>query len=40
MIVHNGRTIVPRGSHIIQENDRVVVFSLPSSIEAVEKLFK
>jgi len=40
MIVHNGRTIVPRGSQVIQENDRVVVFSLPSSIEAVEKLFK
>lgn len=40
MIVHNGRTIVPRGSHVIQENDRVVVFALPSSIEAVEKLFK
>lgn len=40
MIVHNGRTIVPRGSQVIQENDRVVVFALPSSIEAVEKLFK
>lgn len=40
MIVHNGRTIVPRGSHTIQENDRVVVFALPSSIDAVEKLFK
>ncbi|WP_370573787.1 Trk system potassium transporter TrkA [Methanomethylovorans sp.] len=40
MIVHNGRTIVPRGSHVIQENDRVVVFALPSSIEAVDKLFK
>lgn len=40
MIVHNGRNIVPRGSHMIQENDRVVVFALPSALEAVEKLFK
>ncbi|OPY23461.1 MAG: hypothetical protein A4E23_00535 [Methanomethylovorans sp. PtaU1.Bin073] len=40
MIVHNGRTIVPRGSHVVEENDRVVVFTLPSSIAAVEKLFK
>ena len=40
MIVHNGRTIVPGGGHVIQENDRVVVFTLPSSIGAVEKLFK
>ncbi|MCC7576425.1 MAG: Trk system potassium transporter TrkA [Methanomethylovorans sp.] len=40
MIVHNGRTIVPRGSQVIEENDRVVVFALPSSLEAVEKLFK
>jgi trk system potassium uptake protein TrkA len=40
MIVHKGRTIVPRGSHVIEENDRVVVFALPTALEAVEKLFK
>ena len=40
MIVHNGRTTVPRGSQMIQENDRVVVFALPSALEEVERLFK
>jgi trk system potassium uptake protein TrkA len=40
MVVHNGNTIVPRGEYVIQEGDRVVVFSLQSANAEVEKLFK
>lgn len=40
MIVHKGETIVPRGDHIIKTGDRVVVFSLPSAVKDVERMFK
>jgi len=40
MVVHNGRTIVPRGDYRIEKGDHVVIFSLPSAIQDVEKLFK
>ena len=40
MVVHGSRTIVPRGDFVIQEGDRVVVFSLPSASMKVERLFK
>ena len=40
MIVHKGKTIVPRGAYMIEEGDRVVIFSLPSAIPEVEKLFE
>jgi trk system potassium uptake protein TrkA len=40
MVVHKGNTIVPRGEYVIEEGDRVVVFSLQSANSEVEKLFK
>ena len=40
MVVHGDETIVPRGDHTIEEGDRVVVFSLPSAIKDVERMFK
>ncbi len=40
MVVHKGNTIVPRGEYVIEEGDRVVVFSLQSANAEVEKLFK
>ncbi len=40
MVVHEDETIVPRGDYIIEEGDRVVVFSLPSAVKDVERMFK
>ncbi|WP_319508335.1 Trk system potassium transporter TrkA [uncultured Methanolobus sp.] len=40
MVVHKGNTVVPRGEYVIEEGDRVVVFSLQSANAEVEKLFK
>ena len=40
MVVHEDETIVPRGDHVIKEGDRVVVFSLPSAVKDVERMFK
>jgi trk system potassium uptake protein TrkA len=40
MVVHKGDTFVPRGNYIIKEGDRVLIFSLPSAHQAVERLFK
>ena len=40
MVVHEDETIVPRGDHKIEEGDRVVVFSLPSAVKDVERMFK
>ncbi|WP_094227807.1 Trk system potassium transporter TrkA [Methanolobus psychrotolerans] len=40
MVVHKDNTVVPRGEYVIEEGDRVVVFSLQSANAAVEKLFK
>ena len=40
MVVHKDETIVPRGDHVINEGDRVVVFSLPSAVKDVERMFK
>ncbi|WP_440953466.1 Trk system potassium transporter TrkA [Methanococcoides sp. FTZ1] len=40
MVVHKGETFVPRGNYIIKEGDRVLIFSLPSAHQAVERLFK
>jgi len=40
MVVHESETIVPRGDYVILEGDRVVVFSLPSAVSDVERLFK
>jgi Trk K+ transport system NAD-binding subunit len=30
---------MPRGQDIVQENDRVVVFALPTAIAEIERLF-
>lgn len=40
MVVHGDETIVPCGDHTIEEGDRVVVFSLPSAVKDVERMFK
>ena len=40
MVVHGDETIVPRGDYTIEEGDRVVVFSLPSAVKDVERMFK
>ncbi|MBN1134901.1 MAG: Trk system potassium transporter TrkA [Methanosarcinaceae archaeon] len=39
MVVHNGNIVVPRGDYIIEEGDRVVIFTLQSANKEVEKLF-
>ena len=38
-IIRGVRVIVPRGDTQVQEGDRVVVFALPTAIDAVEKIF-
>jgi trk system potassium uptake protein TrkA len=40
MVVHGGVTIIPRGNYRIREGDHLLVFSLPTAHQAVEKLFK
>ncbi|MGP8321119.1 MAG: Trk system potassium transporter TrkA [Methanosarcinaceae archaeon] len=40
MVVNKNKTIVPDGDYVIMEGDRVVVFSLPSAISDVERLFE
>jgi trk system potassium uptake protein TrkA len=38
-VVRDGDTFVPTGESVIEEFDRVIVFSMPSCIRAVEELF-
>jgi trk system potassium uptake protein TrkA len=38
-IIRNGTVIMPRGQDIVQKNDRVVVFALPTAIAEIERLF-
>ena len=38
-VIRKGQVIVPRGNTQVEKGDRVVVFALPASVEAVEKLF-
>lgn len=40
MVVHGGVTIIPRGNYRIREGDHLLVFSLPTAHQTVEKLFK
>ncbi len=40
MVVHKNETIVPRGDYVIEEGDHVVVFSLLSAVNDVERMFK
>jgi trk system potassium uptake protein TrkA len=39
-IMHEDRMTVPKGDTVIQPGDRVVVFTRPGAVHAVEKLFK
>jgi trk system potassium uptake protein TrkA len=38
-IIRGTQVIIPRGDTQVQDGDRVVVFALPSAVEAVEKMF-
>lgn len=38
-VVRNGEVIVPRGTTVIQEDDRVVLFAKPEAVRQVEKMF-
>ncbi|MDQ1274731.1 MAG: trk/ktr system potassium uptake protein [Euryarchaeota archaeon] len=40
MVVRGQETIIPRGDFIINEGDRVVIFSMASAASEVEKFFK
>ncbi|HSH34776.1 TrkA C-terminal domain-containing protein, partial [Schnuerera sp.] len=39
-IVHKGEVIIPNGNSIINENDRIIVFSLTSHMPAFNKMIK
>ncbi|NNF05609.1 MAG: Trk system potassium transporter TrkA [Candidatus Eisenbacteria bacterium] len=38
-IIRGNNVLIPRGDTHVQDGDRVVVFALPKSVEAVEKMF-
>ena len=38
-ILHNDETIIPGGQNVIHHNDRVIIFTLRSSVTKVEKFF-
>ena len=38
-IVRQDRVLIPTGQSVIQAGDRVIIFTMPDSIPAVEKLF-
>jgi len=40
MVVRGKETVVPRGDFIIENQDRVVIFSMSSAISEIEKLFR
>ncbi len=40
MVVKGDETHIPRGDYIIEAGDHVLIFSLPSALREVEKLFK
>jgi trk system potassium uptake protein TrkA len=40
MVVRGKETIIPRGDFIVNEGDRVVIFSMASAASEVEKYFK
>ncbi|MCD4702841.1 MAG: Trk system potassium transporter TrkA [Methanosarcinaceae archaeon] len=39
IVVHNGDPFVPGGDYVIKTNDQVLIFSLPSAHNEVERLF-
>ncbi|RNI15690.1 Trk system potassium transporter TrkA [Methanohalophilus sp. RSK] len=40
MVINDDSTIVPRGNYKVKEEDHILVFSIPSVLPDVEKLFK
>ncbi len=38
-IIRGGEVIMPRGHDVVQEDDRVIVFTLPAAIPEIERLF-
>jgi trk system potassium uptake protein TrkA len=40
MVIHGNEPFIPRGDYVIEDGDRVLIFSLPSAVTNVEKLFK
>jgi trk system potassium uptake protein TrkA len=40
MVINDNSTIVPRGNYKVKEGDHILVFSIPSVLPDVEKLFK
>ena len=38
-IVRQDRVLIPTGASVIQAGDRVIIFTMPDSVPAVEKLF-
>ena len=40
MVVRGKDTIIPRGDFVINNGDRVVIFSMASSVSEVEKFFR
>ncbi|MFW6078406.1 MAG: Trk system potassium transporter TrkA [Gemmatimonadota bacterium] len=40
LIVRDDRVIIPRGDDIVEAGDNVIVFALPGSIPAIERLFE
>ncbi|ATU09132.1 Trk system potassium transporter TrkA [Methanohalophilus portucalensis] len=40
MVINDDSTIVPRGNYKVKEGDHILVFSIPSVLPDVEKLFK
>ncbi len=40
MVINENSTIVPRGNYKVKEGDHILVFSVPSVLPDVEKLFK
>ncbi|PLX05727.1 MAG: Trk system potassium transporter TrkA [Marinilabiliales bacterium] len=39
-VIRGAKSLIAKGDVIIQENDKVVVFSMPSAIQKVQKFFK
>ena len=40
MVVRGKETVVPRGDFVIENQDRVVIFSMSSAIPEIEKFFR
>jgi trk system potassium uptake protein TrkA len=38
-VVHDGAVVIPRGSTVIEENDRVILLATTEAVKSVEKMF-